>query len=55
MTIPNGAVDEYVGHLNFWTEDEFRTLLPENVTAFRYCQGGRTMLFVLEKAMSQDG
>jgi len=25
------------------------------LTAFRSCQGGRTMLFVLEKAMSQDG
>jgi len=55
VTIPNGAVDEYVGHLNFWTEEEFRTFLPEKLTAFRSCQGGRTMLFVLEKAMSQDG
>ena len=55
ITIPNGALDEYVGHLNFWTEGEFRALLPERLTAFRYCQHGRTMLFVVEKALAPDG
>jgi len=51
ITIPNGALDEYVGHLNFWTETGFRTLLPETLTAFRYCQGDRAMLFIIEKSM----
>ena len=50
ITIPNGALDEYVGHLNFWTQQDFRSLLPANsATMFQYCQEGRTMLFVIEK------
>jgi 2-polyprenyl-3-methyl-5-hydroxy-6-metoxy-1,4-benzoquinol methylase len=55
ITIPNGALDEYVGHLNFWTEAEFSTLLPGKLTAFQYCQEGRTMLFVVNKSMAEDG
>ncbi|MBL8038178.1 MAG: class I SAM-dependent methyltransferase [Nitrospira sp.] len=50
ITIPNGALDEYVGHINFWTEQQFRALLSdERLTKFRYCSTGRVMLFVIEK------
>lgn len=52
ITIPNGALDEYVGHLNFWTEQEFRSLLSnEKSVTFRYCQGQRAMLFVVENTV----
>lgn len=54
ITIPNGALDEYVGHINFWTEPEFRTLLSgECVTKFQYCAEGRAMLFIVEKSSTE--
>lgn len=50
ITIPNGAIDEYVGHINFWTEQEFRALLSgERITKFQYCAEGRAMLFIAKK------
>jgi 2-polyprenyl-3-methyl-5-hydroxy-6-metoxy-1,4-benzoquinol methylase len=49
ITIPNGPRDEYVGHLNFWTEQDFRTMLVgRSVAKFQYFQGGMTMMFVVE-------
>ena len=49
ITIPNGSRDEYVGHLNFWTEQNFRTMLVgRSVAKFQYYQGGMTMMFVVE-------
>lgn len=49
ITIPNGALDDYVGHVNFWTQQEFQALLPaDKPLTFQYCQSGRTMLFVVE-------
>ena len=54
ITIPNGALDEYVGHINFWTQEEFLALLPtDKAVTFQYCQGGRTMLFIVENAIAE--
>ena len=49
ITIPNGARDEYVGHLNFWTEQDFRGLLAgKNIVKFQYFQKGMAMMFIVE-------
>ena len=49
ITVPNGASDQYVGHINFWTEEAFRALLPGlGAVKFWYCQEGKTMLFLVE-------
>lgn len=50
VTIPNGVYDSYVGHLHFWSESDFRQLLPGlPVHEFRYLENDRTMLFILGK------
>ena len=41
--------------LEFLDEAEFSSLLPGKLTAFQYCQEGRTMLFVVNKSMAEDG
>jgi 2-polyprenyl-3-methyl-5-hydroxy-6-metoxy-1,4-benzoquinol methylase len=47
ITIPNGHYDQYVGHLNFWSESEFRWVLVDaEVVAFQYVEGGKAMVFV---------
>jgi 2-polyprenyl-3-methyl-5-hydroxy-6-metoxy-1,4-benzoquinol methylase len=47
ITIPNGPCDGYVGHLNFWSEDEFRSMLGrEKIIDFRYVSAGHAMVFV---------
>jgi SAM-dependent methyltransferase len=52
ITIPNGARDEYVGHMNFWTEQEFRDALDgREVVQFQYFQGGMTMMFVAKRTV----
>lgn len=49
ITVPNGARDEYVGHLNFWTEEDFREMLDGGeVVKFQYFQKGMTMMFIAE-------
>jgi len=49
ITVPNGARDEYVGHLNFWTEQKFRGMLDgRKVVKFQYFQKGMAMMFVAE-------
>jgi 2-polyprenyl-3-methyl-5-hydroxy-6-metoxy-1,4-benzoquinol methylase len=49
MTVPNGARDEYVGHLNFWTEQDFRGVLDgRKVVKFQYFQEGMAMMFIAE-------
>lgn len=52
ITIPNGARDEYVGHLNFWTEQEFRDALDgRGVVQFQYFQDGMSMMFVAKRTV----
>lgn len=49
ITVPNGVRDEYVGHLNFWAEQDFRNMLAgRSVAKFQYFQGGMSMMFVVE-------
>lgn len=49
ITVPNGARDEYVGHLNFWTEQDFRGVLDgRKVVKFQYFQEGMAMMFIAE-------
>lgn len=48
VTIPNGDCDDYVGHLNFWSEAEFRSFLGDAVVIdFQYLQDKTAMLFVI--------
>ena len=52
ITIPNGARDEYVGHVNFWTDQEFRDALGgKEVVQFQYFQDGMTMMFVAKRTV----
>lgn len=54
ITIPNGARDEYVGHLNFWTEQEFRGLLAgRDVVKFQYFQKKMVMMFVVQRTEAE--
>lgn len=47
ITIPNGPDDHYIGHLNFWSESEFRSVLVgAEVVDFQYVEGGKAMVFV---------
>lgn len=47
ITIPNGQDDHYIGHLNFWSESEFRSVLVgAEVVDFQYVEGGKAMVFV---------
>lgn len=48
ITIPNGAYDGYIGHLNFWSESEFRDFIGNlKILDFKYLEDKRTMLFVI--------
>jgi SAM-dependent methyltransferase len=50
ITIPNGARDEYVGHMNFWTEQDFRGALGgREMVNFQYFQDGMSMMFVVKR------
>jgi len=50
ISVPNGAFDSYVGHLNFWSEISFKTLLDHvTIQSFNYLEKDRTMLFVVKK------
>lgn len=49
ITIPNGAFDNYIGHLNFWVEQEFKAFIGGiKLISFRYVEDKRSMLFILE-------
>jgi ubiquinone/menaquinone biosynthesis C-methylase UbiE len=50
ITIPEGSRDGYIGHLNFWSEDEFRSMLGhEKIVEFRYAESGQAMVFVTKR------
>ncbi len=50
ITIPNGACDDYVGHLNFWSENDFRAVLRnQELTHFQYLHDRKIMVFVVKK------
>jgi ubiquinone/menaquinone biosynthesis C-methylase UbiE len=48
ITIPNGKYDDYIGHQNFWSEEEFRVFMGHvSLIDFQYLEDSRTMLFVI--------
>lgn len=50
ITIPNGVYDDYVGHLNFWSEHDFRTVLvKQDMVHFQYLHERKIMVFVVKK------
>jgi ubiquinone/menaquinone biosynthesis C-methylase UbiE len=50
ITIPNGVYDDYVGHLNFWSENDFRAVLgSQEVAHFQYLHERKVMVFVVRK------
>jgi SAM-dependent methyltransferase len=50
MTIPNGCYDDYIGHLNFWSEAEFKALLGVHQPAeVHYLSGKKDMVFIVKK------
>lgn len=49
ITIPNGIYDDYIGHLNFWTESEFKELITgADLVNCHYLEDNKTMLFILK-------
>jgi len=50
IAIPNGPCDHYIGHLNFWSEPEFRAFLQgAHFVDFKYVSGRKAMVFVAAK------
>lgn len=50
LTIPDGSLDDWEGHVNFWSEEEFRRLLePFGEVTVRRIDEGRTLLAVVQK------
>jgi 2-polyprenyl-3-methyl-5-hydroxy-6-metoxy-1,4-benzoquinol methylase len=45
ITVPDGAQDDWEGHVNFWDEDALRAFLaPSGLTAIQRIEGGRVLL-----------
>jgi ubiquinone/menaquinone biosynthesis C-methylase UbiE len=49
ITIPNGLYDEYIGHVNFWSEAEFKALLGSYKAEVHYLSDQRDMVFIVKK------
>lgn len=50
ITIPDGALDKWVGHTNFWTEAEFKQILQTYGTPkILRLDAGRTLLGIITK------
>jgi 2-polyprenyl-3-methyl-5-hydroxy-6-metoxy-1,4-benzoquinol methylase len=48
ISVPDGAVDAWEGHVNFWSEDDLRELLaPYGLESITRIDEGRTLLAVL--------
>ncbi len=48
ITVPDGAVDVWEGHVNFWTEDQIRVFLaPAGETTVRRIDGGSGLLAIV--------
>lgn len=49
ISIPNGELDNYEGHVNFWSEEAFRRFLaPRTLIDFKICNQGRVFMAVLK-------
>ncbi|MCC6503466.1 MAG: class I SAM-dependent methyltransferase [Deltaproteobacteria bacterium] len=49
ITIPNGDLDDYEGHVNFWSEVEFKgTIAPRNLLDFKIYNESRVFLAVMK-------
>jgi trans-aconitate methyltransferase len=45
ITVPDGALDDWEGHVNFWNESELESFLaPLGLTAIERVEDGRTLL-----------
>jgi ubiquinone/menaquinone biosynthesis C-methylase UbiE len=48
LSVPNGELDKYEGHVNFWSESEFKEFLsPRGLIDFKICNQGRAFMAVL--------
>lgn len=51
ITVPDGAMDEWEGHVNFWTEDDLRVFLqPLGTTTVSRIEAGRGLLAIVRAA-----
>ena len=49
ITIPNGYLDDYVGHVNFWGKKEFNDFIGNiELIDFHYLENKLSMLFILK-------
>ncbi len=50
ITVPNGKYDSWIGHINFWSEGEFKELLKGfNLIKFMYLEDQKGMMFIIKK------
>ena len=49
VTVPNGAVDRWEGHVNFWTPETLVKMLRHAPTAVEYLNNDRNLLFEFHK------
>lgn len=51
VTVPNGAVDTWEGHVNFWTPETFVEMFGQTPTAVEYLNQNRNLLFEFRKPL----
>lgn len=49
ITVPNGAVDAWEGHVNFWTPESFVEMFGHTPIAIEYLNNNRNLLFEFRK------
>ena len=48
ISIPNGELDTYEGHINFWNEERFKAFLsPREVLGFKLLNENRVFMVAL--------
>jgi 2-polyprenyl-3-methyl-5-hydroxy-6-metoxy-1,4-benzoquinol methylase len=48
VTVPDGAIDDWDGHVNFWNEDQFRAFLrPFGEITLRRVDGGAALVAII--------
>ena len=49
ITIPNGNLDTWEGHCNFWTAESFLAMANQNAERVEHINDSRNILFVFRK------
>lgn len=49
ITVPNGRIDTFAGHINFWSPESWKVFIAENAEGFKYHTGdqGKGLLYAI--------